>query len=132
MNPPDLSPLTKEDEEYILVKVSKKKRRCWVTYLNGENPETEREFHIETTVSGLLAPEHVEVVPPQHPRLARVQLGEMIERRIEERKRAMDDKQRESTRGNTHTRFRSHQDSVLSEPEGEKLVPRALKKSCKA
>jgi hypothetical protein len=128
MSPPDLSPLTNGDEEYILVKVSKKKRRCWVTYLNGEDPETEREFHIGTTVSGLLAPKHAEVVPPQHPRLARVQLGEMIERRIEERKRELTEKQRESTRNGAHTRFRN---LATSEPGEEIPVPRELKKSCK-
>jgi hypothetical protein len=58
--PPDLTPLMNGDEEYILVKVSKVKRRCWVTYLNGGNPETEREFYIGTTVAGLLAPEHAD------------------------------------------------------------------------
>ena len=46
MNPPDLTPLTKDDEEYILVKVSKAKKKCWVTYLNGNDPETDREFSI--------------------------------------------------------------------------------------
>ncbi len=56
MNPPDLSALTNGDEEYLLVKVSKNKRRCWVTYLDGEDPDVEREFYIGTTVSGLLRP----------------------------------------------------------------------------
>jgi hypothetical protein len=76
--------------------VSRKKRRCWVTYLNGENPETEREFYIGTTVSGLLDRDHAEVVPPQQPRLARVQMGEMIEQRIEERESAKAENERES------------------------------------
>ncbi len=106
MSPPDLSPLMNGDEQYILVKVSKKKSRCWVTYLSDEDPETEREFHIGMTVNGLLAPEHAEVVPPQHPapfvRLARVQLGEMVERRTEERKREMNEKQRDSTKRYSH------------------------------
>ena len=31
MTPPDLTPLTKGDEQYILIKVSKEKKRCWVT-----------------------------------------------------------------------------------------------------
>ncbi len=31
LSPPDLTPLTKGDEEYILIKVSKEKKRCWVT-----------------------------------------------------------------------------------------------------
>jgi hypothetical protein len=56
MNPPDLSALMNGDEEYLLVKVSKKKRRCWVTYLDGEDPDVEREFYIGTTVSGLMRP----------------------------------------------------------------------------
>jgi hypothetical protein len=58
MNPPDLTALTTGDEEYILVKVSRKKRACWVTYLNGEDPDIEREFYIGTTVSGLMDPSH--------------------------------------------------------------------------
>ncbi len=132
MSPPDLAPLTKGDEQCILVKVSREKKRCWVTYLNGEDPETEREFYIGTTVNGLLAPDHAEVVPPQPPvpfvHMTRVQLGEMIERRIEERKRVMNEEQRESTRNGTHTRFRN---LAASEPGEEIAVPRELKQSCK-
>ena len=37
MNPPDLSALTNGDEEYLLVKVSKKQKKCWVTYLDGDD-----------------------------------------------------------------------------------------------
>ena len=50
MSPPDLTPLTQGDEEYILIKVSKEKKTCWVTYLNGRDPDTDREFTIDTTV----------------------------------------------------------------------------------
>jgi hypothetical protein len=50
LSPPDLTPLTNGDEEYILVRVSKEKKRCWVTYLNGRDPDTDREFTIDTTV----------------------------------------------------------------------------------
>ncbi len=133
MNPPDLAPLTKGDEEYILVKVSKEKRRCWVTYLHGEDPETEREFYIGTTVAELLAPEHADsrqhpkAIPPRGPRLGEVQLGEMIERRMIERERARDDKKRAGTRGGTHTRFRN----LAASEQGEEIPPRELKESGK-
>ncbi len=56
MSLPDLTPLTQGDEEYILIKVSKEKKRCWVTYLNGQDPDADREFSINTTVIGLLDP----------------------------------------------------------------------------
>jgi hypothetical protein len=62
--------------------VSKKKRRCIVTYLT-ESPEEEREFFIRTTVMGLMARGHADLHPPRPPQLARVQFGEMVERRIE-------------------------------------------------
>ena len=65
MSPPDLTPLTQGDEEYILVKVSKEKKTCWVTYLNGQDPDTDRVFSIDTTVEGLLIQEHSDVDPPQ-------------------------------------------------------------------
>jgi hypothetical protein len=91
-----------------------------VTYLNGEDPDIEREFYIGTTVSGLMDPSHAVANRPQPPRLARVQLGEMVERRIEEGVRVRVEKQRESTREGTHTRFRMQ----ASEPEGERSVPR--------
>ena len=127
MNPPDLTPLTKGDEEYILVKVSREKKKCWVTYLNGQDPETEREFFIGTTVAGLMTPTRP-VNRPREPSLGEVQLGEMIERRMIERQRLKDDKMRAGTRGSTHTRFRN---LAASEPGEEKPVPRELKKSCK-
>ena len=137
MNPHDLSTLTNADEEYLLVKVSKKKRRCWVTYLDGEDPDVEREFYIGTTVSGLMRPNPMaprqfvgsprkeEDDPPQPPRLARVQLGEMVERRIEEGTGARMEQARESTREGTHTRFRMQ----ASESGGEN-VPRESPPLC--
>ena len=146
MNPPDLSALTKGDEEYLLVKVSRNKRRCWVTYLDGEDPDVEREFYIGTTVSGLMRPNPMaprqatrdfgsprasSPEPPQPPRLARVQLGEMVERRIEEGTREMMEKRRESTRvqctrEGTHTRFRMQ----APESGGEGSVPRESPPLC--
>jgi hypothetical protein len=126
MNQPDLSALTNGDVEYILVKVSRKKRRCWGTYLNGEDPDIESEIYIGTTVSGLLDPRPAEVNHPQPPRLARVQLGEMVERRIEESARARVEKQSESTREGTHTRFRMQ----TSEPEGGRRVLRETPPQC--
>jgi hypothetical protein len=81
MNPPDLTALTTGDEEYILVKVSRKKRACWVTNLNGGDPDNEHEFHIGTTMSGLMDPSRaITADRPQPPRLARVQMGEMVDR----------------------------------------------------
>jgi hypothetical protein len=74
MNPPDLTALKNDDEEFILVKVSKKKGKCWATYLDDDqqsHEEIEREFPIGSTVSALLGRG---IVPPQPPRLARVQL----------------------------------------------------------
>jgi hypothetical protein len=53
MAPPDLTALTTGDEEYMLVRVSKQKRKCWVTYLNGEDPDTEHEFYYGMSVSYL-------------------------------------------------------------------------------
>ena len=41
MNPPDLTALTAGDEEYLLIKVSKERKKCWVTYLNGDDPDGE-------------------------------------------------------------------------------------------
>jgi hypothetical protein len=108
------------------VRVSKEKRRCWVTYLNGQDPETEREFFIVTTVAGLMAPIRP-VNRPREPRLGEVQLGEMIERRMIERQRLKYDKKRAGTRGSTHTRFQN-----LAAPEqGEERPSRELSKSCK-
>jgi hypothetical protein len=75
-----------------------------------------------------MARDQAELHRPQQPRLARVQFGEMVERRIEERKRVIKVEQKDSTQEGTHTRFRN---LAASEPEGEKLVPRELKKSCK-
>ncbi len=97
------------------------------------NPETEREFYIGTTVAGLLAPEHADsrqhpkAVPPRGPRLGEVQLGEMIERRIIERKRAMNDKKRAGTREGAHTRFRN----LAASEQVKEVPPRELKKGCK-
>ncbi len=131
MNLPDLTPLTKDDEEYILVKVSKGKKKCWVTYLNGKDPETDREFSIETTVIGLLDPEldpeHTDVVPPDHQapfvHRNREQLNEMIDKRRLE----LMEKQSQRSRDDSYTRFRN---LAASEP-GEERPPRELNKSCK-
>ncbi len=134
MNPPDLTALTTGDEEYLLVKVSKKQKKCWVTYLNGGDPDSEHEFYYGTSVSYLIerdraaSADHQPRSPsaagspdlPQPPRLARVQMGEMVERRVEERERARAEKLRESTREGTHTRFPRQ----ASESGGERSVPR--------
>jgi hypothetical protein len=72
---------------------------------------------------------HAELHPPQQPRLARVQFGEMVERRIEERKRAIKAKQKDSTQEGTHTRFRN---LTASEPEGKKPVSLVLQRSYKS
>ena len=37
----------------MLIRVSKEKRKCWVTYLNGEDPDTEHEFYYGMSVSYL-------------------------------------------------------------------------------
>jgi hypothetical protein len=54
MNPPDLTALTTGDEEYLLIKVSKKQKKCWVTYLNGGDPDSEHEFYYGMSVSYLI------------------------------------------------------------------------------
>ena len=105
-NPPDLSAMANGDEEYLLVKVSKKQKKCWVTYLDGDDPEGEHEFYWGTSVSYLVerkrspspsSPRQASPEPPRPPRLARVQLGEMVERRIEEGARVRRETTREST-----------------------------------
>ena len=127
LSPPDLTPLTNGDEEYILVRVSKEKKRCWVTYLNGRDPDTDREFTIDTTVQALLDQEHsdIDLPMPTVPfvKMDRVELKEMIEKRREEliQQRAM------SSRDGSHARFRNRSES---EP-GEKRPPRKLRESCK-
>jgi hypothetical protein len=127
MSPPDLTPLTNGDEEYILVRVSKEKKKCWVTYLNGQDPDTDREFAINTTVKALLDQEHsdIDLPMPTVPfvKMDRVELKEMIEKRREEliQQRAM------SSRDGSHERFRNR---LESEP-GEKRPPRKLRESCK-
>jgi hypothetical protein len=119
--------LTNGDEEYILVRVSKEKEKCWVTYLNGQDPDTDREFAINTTVKALLDQEHsdVDLPLPSVPfiQMDRVELGEMIEKRRGE----MIQKQSMSSRDGSHTRFRSREES---EP-GEERPPRKLRESCK-
>jgi hypothetical protein len=131
MAPPDLSALTTGDEEYMLIRVSKQKRKCWVTYLNGGDPDTEHEFYYGMAISYLIERDRTaDLQPrspsaagspnlPQPPRLARVQMGEMVERRVEERERARAEKLRESTREGTHTRFQRQ----ASESGGGRSVP---------
>ncbi len=55
MHPPDLKGLTQGDEEYILIKVSKEKKKMWVTYLNDDDPDGEHEFDWGQSVSFLVA-----------------------------------------------------------------------------
>ncbi len=85
MSPPDLTPLTNGDEEYIFVRVSKEKGKCWVTYLIGQAPDTDREFAINTTVKALLDQEHSDIdlpMPtPPFVKMDRGQLKEMIDKR---------------------------------------------------
>ena len=54
MNPPDLRGLTNGDEEYLLIKVSKERKKMWVTYLNGDDPDGEHEFYWGLSVSYLV------------------------------------------------------------------------------
>jgi hypothetical protein len=54
MNPPDLKALTTGDEEYLLIKVSKERKKMWVTYLNGDDPDGEHEFYWGQSVSFLV------------------------------------------------------------------------------
>jgi hypothetical protein len=127
MNPPDLTALTTGDEEYLLVRVSKEQKKCWVTYLNGEDPDSEQEFYWGMSVSYLVerdratsagprprSPPAAESMDLPNPtRLAQVQKGEMrgYERSV---------KLKQGTRESTHTRFRRQ----ASESGGERCVPR--------
>ena len=127
VNPPDLTALTTGDEEYLLVRVSKEQKKCWVTYLNGDDPDSEQEFYWGLSVSYLVErdrktsagprprspPAAGSTDLPNPPRLAQAQRGEMrgYERSV---------KLKESTRESTHTRFQR----PASESGGEKCVPR--------
>jgi hypothetical protein len=91
MNPLDLKALTTGDEEYLLIKVSKERMKCWVTYLNGDDPDGEHEFYWGMSVShfverdretsaghGPRSPSEAGSPDLQNPsRLAQVQKGEM-------------------------------------------------------
>ena len=112
MNPPDLTALTTGDEEYLLIKVSRERKKCWVTYLNGDDPDGEHEFYWGMSVSYFVERDretsagHGSRSPsaagspdlPNPSRLAQVQKGEM---RGYERAEQL----RKSTREGTHTRF---------------------------
>jgi hypothetical protein len=124
MNPPDLKALTTGDEEYLLIKVSKERKKCWVTYLNGDDPDGEHEFYWGQSVSFLVERDRTTDRPrsprpqrspdlPNPSRLAQDQRGEM---RGYERAKQL----RKSTREGTHTRFQRH----ASESGGERCVPR--------
>jgi hypothetical protein len=54
MNPPDLKALTTGDDKYLLIKVSKERKKMWVTYLNGDDPDGEHEFYWGLSVSFLV------------------------------------------------------------------------------
>jgi hypothetical protein len=127
MSPPDLTPLTNGDEEYILVRVSKEKGKCWVTYLNGQDPDTDREFAINTTVKALLDQEHSDIdLPMPTPPFVKMDRGQLKEM-IDKRKCEMIVTKTLSSQDGSHARFRNRSES---EP-GEERPPRKLRESCK-
>jgi hypothetical protein len=105
--------------------VSKERKKCWVTYLNGDDPDGEHEFYWGMSVSYLIERGRKTSEGPRSPsaagsldlpnpsRLAQVQKGEM---RGYERA----EKLRKSAREGTHTRFQRQ----ASESGGERCVPR--------
>jgi hypothetical protein len=109
MNPPDLRELTEGDEEYLLIKVSKERKKMWVTYLNGDDPDGEHEHYWGLSVNFLVG----EGRAPDPPRLSQDQRGEL--RGYEKAKEL-----KKSSRDGTHTRFQRQ----ASESGGERCVPR--------
>ena len=109
MNPPDLRGLTSGDEEYLLIKVSKERKKMWVTYLNGDDPDGEHEFYWGLSVSFLVERDRTTDQPnsprsagssdlPNPSRLSQDHKGEV---RGYERAEQL----KKSTREGTHTRF---------------------------
>ena len=123
MNPPDLSALTTGDEEYLLIRVSKERKKMWVSYLNGDDPDEEHEFYWGQSVSYLVERDRTTErhTSPRSERSSGLpnpsrpnQKGEVMgHERAEQLKK--------STRGGTHTRSRRQ----ASESGGESCVPRA-------
>ncbi len=124
MNPPDLTVLTAGDEEYLLIKVSKERKKCWVTYLNGDDPDGEHEFYWGQSVSFLVERDRTTDRPrsprpqerPDLPNLSRLVQDQKGEMRGYERSEQL----RKSTREGTHTRFQSQ----ALESGGERCVSR--------
>ena len=106
------------DEEYLLVKVSKKQKKCWVTYLDGDDPEGEHEFYWGTSVSYLVEREMTQLPSPSSPRKETPSPPQLL--RSGTRAMIETTTRVECTRGGTHTRFQGQ----ASESGGEVTVPR--------